>query len=624
MIDAGKYPLLSKIDSPSDLRMIGTDMIPGLCSEIREFLVDNVSVTGGHLASNLGVVELTLALHRVFNTPEDRIVFDVGHQSYVHKIITGRKDRFDTLRQPGGLSGFTRREESVYDAFGAGHSSTSLSAAIGLAEADKLAGRQNFTIAVLGDGAYTGGMVHEALNNIDPSLKLIVVLNENEMSIGRNIGGFASYIAKIRASAGYGATKSRTRRFLTSIPLIGNGLYSFLKGIKKFFKNLIYSSNYFEELGLFYMGPIDGNDYKALEKVLTAAKNKGESTIVHIKTVKGKGYEPAEKNPLMYHGIPPRQCAVPDTTFSFEFGRMLCEMAERNVRIAAISAAMTESVGLAPFEEKFPDRFFDVGIAEAHAATFAAGLAAAGMKPFFAVYSSFLQRAYDSVIHDIALQRLPVVFCIDRASLSSGDGPTHHGIYDVSIFNAAGNIEIIAPHDYVSLNAALERAEKSEIPTAIRYHNGDELKYRDRFGLDGSLEPAADFPEDAVLDAVVVTYGKAVEEAVRAEEAAASEDIRIGTVLLQKINPYSAVSEKIARMIPDGCPAVIYLEEGIITGGAAEATFREMRERGLCDGKKLEILAIRNGFVRGDPGKTIRESAGVSASDIIRLVKGFK
>ena len=428
-MDITKFPILSNIKSPSDVKSLSREELLALANELREILISSVSVTGGHLASNLGAVELSIALHYVFDSPRDHIIWDVGHQCYAHKLLTGRAERFDTLRTPGGLSGFTKRSESEHDPFGSGHSSTSLSAGLGFAVADKLDKKKTFTVAVIGDGAFTGGMVSEALNNIDPSLPFIIIFNENEMSISKNVGAFARYISNIRSTKKYFTVKNNTKSAL-SRTVLGIKLANGLRRLKRKIKNNIYGSNYFENIGLKYLGPVDGNDTEKVIELLEQARKRGTSAVVHLKTKKGLGYPMAEAEPEKFHIVYPKE--IPEKTFSSVFGEHLEDIAEKNERVCAITAAMSHGCGLDNFEKRFPDRFFDVGIAEAHAATFAAGLAAAGKIPVFAVYSSFLQRSYDSLVHDIALQELPVVVAIDRAGLADADGPTHHGIFDVS------------------------------------------------------------------------------------------------------------------------------------------------------------------------------------------------
>ena len=615
----GRYPLLNQINSPADLKRMDASLMPALAKEIRSFLVEKVTVSGGHLASNLGVVELSIALHRVFDTPKDHIIFDVGHQSYVHKLLTGRRDEFDKLRKPGGLSGFTRRGESEHDAFGAGHSSTAISAAVGFAEGDRIEGRDAFSVAVVGDGAFTGGMVHEALNNCRGDLKLIVVLNENEMSISKNTGAFANHIAKIRSSPRYMNTKSRTGDILSKLPVVGEPMYAAMRDTKKFFKNILFSSNYFEELGLFYLGPADGNDYFAVERLLRAAKEKGESVILHLKTVKGKGYAPAELNPRDYHGVSPK--GTPSVrNFSAEMGAWLAKEAERDGRICAITASMAHSTGLSPFQKKFPQRFFDVGIAEEHAATFAAGLAAQGRKPFFAVYSSFLQRSYDSIVHDIALQGLGVVLCVDRAGLAASDGPTHHGILDVAFLSQMRGVSIFAPVTFPSLRRAMKAALDCAGPCAVRYSNCGEV---DVSGFTATEHPMISVRGVDGCDALIITYGKVVSEAIAAADALDGEGIKTGIILMEQIAPMEDMSAYIAKLIPGTCGKVIFLEEGVRSGGAGMLLLDRLgRKHPLAlSGKSATILAIDDCFVRGELGESIYETAGISRKHLIAEAK---
>ncbi len=620
MTHRDKYPLLNRINSPADLRALPESYMPALCAEIRRFLVENVKKTGGHLASNLGVVELTVAMHRVFDSPSDRFIFDVGHQSYVHKLLTGRRDAFDSLRSPGGMSGFTKRSESVHDPFGAGHSSTSVSAALGFAHADKLQGQGSFSIAVLGDGAFTGGMIHEALNNCERDLRMIVILNENEMSISRNIGGFAKHIANLRASTGYQKIKRGAQSALNSLPVIGKPLYNAVRGTKQFVKNTLYSSNYFEEMGLFYIGPADGNDYESVRDLLLAAKQKGESSIVHLKTQKGKGYLPAEREPNKYHGIPPKG-TVEKENFSLAAGKLLSDMAEENTKICAVTAAMCESTGLGDFKQRHPDRFFDVGIAEEHALTFSAALAADGMRPYFAVYSSFLQRGYDNIVHDIALQGLPVCILIDRASLSSGDGPTHHGIYDIEMLSALPHFTLFAPMSFSSLGQALERSALLSSPSGIRYPNSGE--FTDLLAAFSPAEPLA--PRATYTQTphtVIVTYGRIASEALRAKELLAERGEDAGVVLLEQLMPYTDVAAQLAPPLA-GARHIIYLEESVraaCVGMMLSDTFSRRYADSI--GKiKSDVIAIDDGALWGERGKTLYESAGISAEDVVRCVR---
>ena len=611
-------PTLDRIQSPEDLRRIPAKEIPALAGEIRDFLIETVTKTGGHLASNLGVVELTLALHRVFHTPDDRLIFDVGHQSYVHKLLTGRRAGFDALRTPGGFSGFTRREESEYDPFGAGHSSTSISAALGFARADRLQGRENFTVAVIGDGAFTGGMVHEALNNCNKDLKLIIVLNENEMSISRNIGALARHIAKIRNSKRYRRAKRDTGSILRHIPLLGKGIYHAVRGVKKAFKTLLYSSNYFEELGLYYIGPVDGNDYGEVERALIAAREQGEPALVHVRTVKGKGYSPAESDPRSYHSIRPEEKTV--RTFGEAFGEWLTAEGEKDPRIVAVTAAMGVATGLEPFAARFPERYTDVGIAEEHALTYSAGLAAGGLSPYVTVYSTFLQRAYDSLLHDVALQRLPVRVIIDRAGLAKSDGPTHHGIFDVAFLSHIPGIRLFAPMTFGSLFASLAAAKDDPGPVAVRYPNsGEDPAVVSTFYPDGNYG-APFVRSDGVHDpaAVIVTYGGLVSEALRAKERLFERGIRVSVILMEELKPYDKTAPELARLIPPGTP-ILFAEEGIYDGGAA-MILSERLATFLPGTPRVRILAIRDQFASPDAPCDLLAWLGLDAAGIADAV----
>ncbi len=620
-MDSKKYTVLDRINGNADLRDLPHEEILQLCSDMREFLVDNVTKTGGHLAANLGVVELTVAIHRVFDLPRDRVIFDVGHQSYVHKIISDRKDRFNTLRKPGGISGFEKLGESEFDSFGTGHASTSVSAALGYAEADRIAGRENYTVAVVGDGAFTGGMIHEALNNCDKDLRLVIILNENEMSISRNTGALAKQIAKTRSSKGYFKFKRGTSNFLPKIPLIGKPLLNGMRRLKRAAKHALYGVSYFEGLGLKYLGPIDGNNYEAVEHLLTEAKRRQTSVILHVRTKKGMGYAPAEENPSAYHYYGSDYSG----NFSEHFGNTLVSLAEKDDKICAITAAMQDGVGLSAFAEKFPDRFFDVGIAEEHAITFAAGLAAAGMKPYAAIYSTFLQRSYDSIIHDVALQKLPVRMIIDRASLAEGDGPTHHGIMDVSFISAIPNICLFAPATTASLDRFLAASASSELPMAIRYPNmKDNEKIKEVFFKDGDTDTVAhrDFEDKDKNRAVIITYGRIVTEAMVAADKLRAQGIDCGIILLETLKPYSIGADRIAKWLPSGPCAVVFLEEGIKNGGAGMITFDTLNARHskLMQNKNTQIMAIDDSFAIRTQEESIFRTAKISANDVLRNV----
>ncbi len=618
---------LKYIHSPEDFKAIPKEEMTAVAEEIRRELVRITSQNGGHLASNLGVVELSMALHRVFDTPKDHIVFDVGHQSYVHKMLTGRYDQMDTLRKPGGLSGFTNRQESEHDCFGAGHSSTSLSAALGFAISDHLHQSDAYTVAVIGDGAYTGGMIHEALNNCRKDLNLIIVMNENEMSISRNIGWFARYLSKLRTKSGYFKTKKATGGFLKKIPLIGNPLFRLIRGIKKSIKSILYGSNYFESMGLTYLGPIDGNDYEKVENLLREAKKLGESAVVHLKTKKGKGYTPAEEAPDVYHGMQPGRAQVAlKRTFSEEMGICLIEIAQSNEEICAITAAMCDGTGLCEFKNNFPERFFDVGIAEEHALTFAAGLAANGMRPFAAIYSTFLQRGYDNLIHDIALQKLPVVICVDRAGLNAGDGATHHGIFDVSFLSQIPNVKIYTPITLGALRAATKEAYESNAFCAIRYPNGTENEnvvrafYPD--GIYGKPSAVRNFDENDRLHTVIVTHGRIVTEALKAADELRQEGIHVGIILLETLKPYDETARTVQKLLPKEACKIVFLEEEIRSGGMGVNLADRMCRMNLCDPDEIAVMAIDDSFVEKRlPNQEIYDAAGLSSSHICHTVK---
>ncbi len=621
MKETNKYPLLSKINAPCDLRSMSEEDMEALAAEIRAFLLEKVPKTGGHLASNLGVVELSIALHRVFDLPSDHLIFDVGHQCYIHKLLTGRREDFDTLRTPGGLSGFTKREESEYDAFGAGHSSTSLSAALGFARADKMEGKKSYTVAVIGDGAYTGGMIHEALNNISRSLRLVVVLNENEMSISKNTGGFARYIAKIRTSLRYRRTKHLTARFLEKLPLVGRPLYTLLSWVKRFVKRIFYTPNYFENLGFYYLGPADGNNYKKVAFLLRQAKEEKCSVLLHIRTKKGKGYPPAEENPCEYHSIYSRKRS--GVTFSETMGKKLCLIAEKDSAVTVVSAAMREGCGLSPFFESFPQRAFDVGIAEEHALTFTAGLAAAGKKPYIALYSTFLQRGYDNLLHDIALQKLPVRLLIDRAGLSGGDGPTHHGIFDVAFLSHIPHFRILAPATLGSLSAMMRDSLSFSLPTAIRYENREEkesiVKAFYPYGDYEGYGVRADFVDpNACRDGVIVTYGAITKTALEAEGRLREKGKEVGTVLLEELKPYEKTAERLLFLINKETP-LVFLEEGIYDGGAGMILCDRLRALGHCG--PYTILAIRDHFASPSTPTDLYSYCGISVEDVIKAFK---
>ena len=589
------YKILDGINSPSDIKKLNNSEISTLCDEIRSFLIESTTRNGGHLASNLGVVELTLAIHKVFNSPEDHIIFDVGHQSYVHKLITGRREEFINLRKPGGLSGFTKRDESIHDPFGAGHSSTSISAALGFAEVDRLAGKTCYSVCVTGDGAYTGGMVHEALNNCRSDLPMVIILNENGMSISTNKGAFASYLSRVRVSGGYRNLKSRTQGLLEKIPLVGKPIRTAISYIKNAAKSIVYKPNYFEQLGLYYIGPVDGGDYPKLCEALEIAKQTGKTCVVHVKTQKGRGYSPAEASPDDYHSVSASKAA---DSFHRVFGEKLISLAESNEKILAVTAAMGIGTGLESFGKQYSDRYFDVGIAEAHAMTFAAGLAANGYIPYIGIYSTFMQRCYDNLLHDVCLQKLPVKIMIDRAGLAPGDGATHHGIFDVSFISHIPEITLLAPISYQSLFDMTELALEIDGPVAIRYPNAAENKAAMEgmraIKLEKNCRVFCDFNETP--DYVFVTYGQILGRVREAERLLCAKGHSVGVVLVESIKPYEPTAKEIYSLTR-GARRILYVEEGIKNGGAAEITLTSLLELGLDIIKTdYRICAIDDNF----------------------------
>ena len=623
--DAERYPLLSRINSSADLKAMAQEDLKPLAEEIRSFLVERVTQNGGHLASNLGVVELSLAIHRVFTTPQDHIIFDVGHQGYVHKLITGRRDDFETLRRGGGMSGFPKRSESEHDCFGTGHSSTSLSAALGFAESDCINGSNAYTVCVFGDGAYTGGMIHEALNNCRKNLRLIIILNENEMSISKNIGRFAKNLSHIRASKGYFHTKNITFSVLRCIPLIGKWIIKGILRVKLALKAALYGSNYFENLGLYYLGPVDGNDEEAVEFLLKKAKESKQSCVIHLKTKKGKGYAPAEHTPTAYHGMAPAsKPSHDDVCFSEEMGRLLCELAASDPRLCAITAAMAEGTGLVNFRKTYPARFFDVGIAEEHAVTFAAGLAANGLRPVAAIYSTFLQRAYDSIIHDVALQGLPVIFCVDRAGLNASDGATHHGIFDVAFLSQIPNLKIYTPITKASMKNALLDAMQSDCPCAIRYPNGyeDAAVLKAFYGDEESIgvHARADYLPTDPIEAVIICHGRISAEALGAERLLADRGMRAGTILLEQLKPYDAVAEEVAALLPTHEAKILFVEEEVRAGGMGMLLSDALSTYDIMKNKQTQWIALDDSFGIQEKNEPILASFGMDAKGIAKAL----
>lgn len=578
------YKILDNINSPSDLKKLSYGELQILAGELRDYVIKVVSENGGHLASNLGVVELTLALHRVFDTPRDKIIWDVGHQSYIHKIITGRRESFGTLRKKDGISGFPKRSESEHDAFETGHSSTSISAALGMAKARDLAGENHSVVAVIGDGALTGGMAFEALNHAgDFPTNLIVILNDNEMSISENTGAISNYLSRIRTEPAYFKLKGEIETILKKVPVVGESMFRMAENIRDWFKYLVVPGVLFEELGFKYFGPIDGHDVKKLESVIKRAKSyNGYPVLIHVVTVKGKGYSIAEDKPNKYHGVNPFFIETGEhkekkqkKSYSEIFGDTLTELADSNDRIVAVSAAMAEGTGLAGFAEKHKDRFFDVGIAEQHAVTFCAGLAAGGFRPVFAVYSTFLQRAYDQIIHDVCMQKLPVVFAIDRAGIVGSDGETHQGVFDITYLRHIPNITIMTPKDGRELKEMMKLALTVDGPSAIRYPRGSarEFSYPDTAIELGRSEVLTEGP-----DGVIIAEGNMVYRALEVYERLKQMGKSFTIVNARFVKP---LDERLLLELGRKYKKVYTLEDNVISGGFGSSILELYSSNGI-------------------------------------------
>lgn len=563
------------LDNYSDfnsIRYMDLKQLNEFSEEIRQFLIEKVSVTGGHLASNLGIVELTISLFNVFDFNKDKIVWDVGHQSYVHKILTGRKEMFDTLRTFKGLSGFPKREESQYDFFDTGHSSTSISAALGMARARDLKKEDSNIIAVIGDGALTGGMAMEALNDAgDNKSKLIIILNDNEMSISKNVGGVSSYLSEIRLDNGYNRLKSGVTTKLEKIPTLGKGMVSSIHKIKGGIKQIFVPGMFFEDMGIKYLGPIDGHNIKEMSKVLKMAKNFNGPVLIHTITKKGKGYPFAEKAPHKFHGVGPfnsnsgKMNGSGSKNYSSVFGEELINIAKGNQDVVAITAAMPEGTGLGNFAKQFPKRFFDVGIAEQHAVTMASGMAVSGLKPIFAVYSTFLQRGYDQILHDVAIQNLPVVFAIDRAGIVGQDGETHQGIFDLSYLSHIPNMTILSPKCLDELRIMLNFAVNANYPVALRYPRGGDMANVHLSPIKNIIKGKWEVLQEIKGKIAILATGKMVQHAVLCREKLLQENIECTVVNACFIKPID--TKLIDELKQKGIETIITVEDNIINGG---------------------------------------------------------
>lgn len=609
------YELLDTVNDLEDFKSLPVKKLSTLADEIREFLIENVSKTGGHLAPNLGVVELTMALHYVFNSPNDKIIFDVGHQCYVHKILTGRKNKFNSLRQLDGLGGFPKTRESIHDIFNTGHSSTSISSAIGIATANKLSGKSDYTIAVIGDGALTGGLAFEGLNNAQiEDTNLIVILNDNQMSISPSVGNLANHLTKLRSNTFYRNAKKNVKAFLMFIPFFGKYIYKFLDKLKDFLKHaLLPKSVLFEQFGFSYLGPIDGHDVKELITILNRAKIAKKPVLVHVITKKGKGYIPAENNPNKFHGISKFDIETGETlssssqSFSKCFGDELYRIAEKNDKIVAITAAMTSGTGLTNFSKRFPTRFYDVGIAESHAVTFASGLAAGGYIPVFAVYSTFFQRSYDQIIHDVALQNLHVIFAIDRAGIVGADGETHHGVFDLSFMSHIPNLTIMAPKDGEELKAMLNFAVSFNGPIAIRYPRGN---YSNELLPSSpiSLGKAEIIQEGN--DLTIIAFGKSVRTALQINEILSKKNVSIEIINVRFLKPLD--KDTILKSIRK-TQKFITIEDNIISGGLASAIKNLVINEKNIEGK---YFAYPDKFIKHGTCEELEKIYGMDAQSI--------
>ena len=613
--------MLERIQKANDIKNLKREELPQLAQEIREFLVDKVSRTGGHLASNLGVVELTMAMHLVFDLPDDKIIWDVGHQSYTHKILTGRKEGFETLRQYGGMSGFPKRKESDCDAFDTGHSSTSISAGVGLVKARDLRGESHSVISVIGDGSLTGGMAYEALNNASQlDTNFIIVLNDNYMSISENVGGMSKYLDKIRTADFYTGLKKGVTRTLEQIPVVGDSLIEQIRKTKSSIKQLVVPGMFFEDMGITYLGPVPGHDVSMLCRAFKEARKIEGPVLIHVLTTKGKGYEPAENEPSKFHGISPFQIETGEVkaksgkdSYTDIFGKVMCDEAMKRKDIVAITAAMKDGTGLSRFQRMFPERFFDVGIAEEHAVTFAAGLAAGGIKPVFAVYSSFLQRAYDQIIHDVGLQKLPVVFAVDRAGLVGSDGETHQGIFDLSFLSSIPNMTVMSPKHKWELADMLRFALKSDGPVAIRYPRGAAYDQYVEYRAPIEYGKSEMICEESGI--ALISMGHMFEEAVKVRKNLKDAGYSCTLVNGRFVKPID--EECIARLAKNH-KLIVVLEENVITGGYGMQVLEcAARKQLSCH---VLPIALPDNYVEHGSVEVLRKETGIDAQSVTEKI----
>ena len=616
--------MLEKIQKPNDIKKIPADQLPALAEEIREFIIESLSKTGGHLASNLGVVELTIAMHRVFDLPKDKLIWDVGHQSYTHKILTGRKDGFETLRREGGISGFPKRSESDCDVFDTGHSSTSISAGVGYVRARELKKENYSVVSIIGDGALTGGMAYEALNNA-ASLKsnFIIVLNDNEMSITENVGGMSSYLSGLRTASAYTGFKMDVTKALNRIPGIGPGMVDAMRKTKSSIKQIIIPGMLFKDMGLTYLGPVDGHNIPQLIKTFQEAKRFEGPILVHVLTQKGRGYEPAMRHPARFHGAGPFdvKTGLPvgksNPTYTDVFSTVMRKMGDRRKDVAAVTAAMMTGVGLKRFSNMFPDRCFDVGIAEEHAVTFAAALSLGGITPVVAIYSSFLQRAYDQIMHDVCMQNLHVVFAIDRAGLVGYDGETHHGIFDLSYLGSMPNMTILAPKNLWELSDMIKFAVDYDGPIAVRYPRGEAYTGLKEFRAPICLGKSEVIHEGSRV--ALLAVGSMVKMAEEVQKQLKERmDMDAALVNARFVKP---IDEELLRSFADTYELVVTLEENVKDGGFGERVLAFAEEEDLPFG--VEIIALPDRFIPHGSVSYQMKQVGFTPEDICGRIEEY-
>lgn len=613
--------ILDRIQKENDIKNLTEEEINQLGDEIRQFLIESISKTGGHLASNLGVVELTMALHLCFDLPKDKIIWDVGHQSYTHKILTGRKEGFSSLRQYGGLSGFPKANESDTDCFNTGHSSTSISAGLGLAAAREITGEDYHVISVIGDGSLTGGMAYEALNNASQINKnFIIVLNDNNMSISENVGGMSTYLANFRTADAYRDLKANVMNSLKKVPVCGDKLIESIRNTKSSIKQLLIPGMLFEEMGIITLGPVDGGNIKELIKVFNEAKRVDGPVLVHVMTKKGAGYEPAEKNPSRFHGAEPFDIETgkplkkkEKSTYTDVISSVMCQLAEREPKLVGITAAMADGTGLAKFAKEYPQRFYDVGIAEQHGTTFAAGLAKAGLKPVFAVYSSFLQRAYDQVLHDVCIQNLPVVFAIDRAGLVGSDGETHQGIFDISFLSSIPNMTVMAPKNKWELADMMQYAVSFETPIAVRYPRGTAYDGLKEFRAPIQLGKSETIAEGSGV--ALFALGSMVQTAEKVAEMLKAHGIEATVINARFAVPFD--KEKVTELAKNH-KLLVTMEENVTSGGFGEHVASYVNENDLDI--KVQVIAIPDAYVEHGNVDRLKEDIKIDANSVYEKV----